>query len=331
MRAIRNNSLLEDGEGLVVTDVPTPTPSAGELLVRVTVAAFTPADQMLCAGRYYFPRPAPFTPGLTGVGVVVAHNAGLYGRYLLGKRVFFAPGYERDGAWAEHALADANTVVPLSDLDDDRGAGLGNALTAIGLVATARSSGATAVVVNAAAGNLAGLIATRCAQVGMAFIGVVRSDSQAASLRASGQDHVLVSSQADFQEALLSRASELGARVLIDSLGGGASVSMMQALPKDSTALVIGHLSRQTMTLDALPLLLGRRLTVRAFGVSEWMAGLSFFRVLGAARAAQALARSNSRMGVAHRVGLDQLLNDYQRYVGSASEGRTLVLPYSQS
>lgn len=327
MRAIVAETLGEDGEGLAIRDVPRPVPARGEVSIEVGVASFTPADRMLCAGRYYFHRDPAFIPGLTGVGVVVGHDAGLYGRYLAGRRVFFAPGYARDGAWSEWSIADANTVVPVASLSDDDAVGLGNALTAVGLVETVRSLGSAAVVVNAAAGNLAGLIATQCAAVGLGFIGVVRSSAQARALRSAGIDAVFVQGQADFAAELTAAADRAGARVLIDSLGGGASVSMMAALPLGSTSLVIGHLSRERMAFDALPLLLGRRLTVRAFGISEWMESQSFLGVLWAARQAQSIVKASARMEVAHRVGLDAMVADFRKLAQGASAGRTLIYP----
>jgi NADPH:quinone reductase-like Zn-dependent oxidoreductase len=327
MRAITCRTLSDDGTGLDLAEVPEPTLAAGEVEIEVTVAAVTPADRMLCAGQYYFDRPPTFIPGLAGVGVVSRHGPGLYGRLLVGRRVFFAPGYARDGAWAQRAVADAATVVPLwGATSDEQAVGMGNALTAIGLIQTARELRSEGVVVNAAAGNLAGLIATRCAQVGMAVVGIVRSEQQAESLRASGMETVLVQGHPSFHAELEAAAARVGARVLLDSLGGGASVGMMSALPPHATNLVIGHLSREPMAFDALSLLLGRGLTVRAFGISEWMDGLSFPGVLWAAHHAQQLVRS-TRMEVANEVGLQGLLTDYVALGKGASAGRTLVFP----
>ncbi|MFK7986578.1 MAG: zinc-binding dehydrogenase [Sandaracinaceae bacterium] len=328
MKAVVNTSLLPDGAGLAIQKVNVPELSRGEVLVRVRVSTVSPADHMLTEGGYYFPREAPFVPGLAAVGEIVDHRAGLYGRYLTGKRVFFAPGYERDGTWSEFAVADANAVVPLGDLDDERAVSLGNALTAVGLVETARDLRGSGVVVNAAGGNLAGLIAERRKAVGMKMVAIVRKDEEVRDLQAAGAAEVVLNqTDADFAEQLESAADRLDARVLIDSLGGGASAGMMKALPRGSTVLVIGHLSRQPMTFDALPLLLGRSQTVRAFGLVEWMDGLSLPRLLLASRNAQALVRGHAAMPVRHRYSLEQLVERFTSATRGTSEGRTLVFP----
>lgn len=328
MKALINTALSPDGQGLQLGDRPKPKPSRGEVLVRVRVSAINPADQLLAEGRYYFRREAPFVPGLLAVGEVVDHKAGLLGRALLGRRVFFTPGYERDGAWSEFALGDASTALPVGSLSDDVAVNLGNSITAVGLVSTAVAARTSAIVVNAAAGNLGGLIAARAKQVGLNLVAIVRGDRQVRMLRQQGVEHVVDQKNEGFETQLGELAARLRARVLIDSLGGGASATMMGAMPKDSTVLVIGSLSGKPLAFDALPLLLGRRLTLRGFGISEWLAGKSLWTMWLTSRRAQGLLAAGAGTAVSRRVALDEVPAAFADVATNASDGKTLIYPH---
>ncbi len=327
MKAIRNNALLPRGEGLELVDAPMPSPKRGEVLIKVSVSSLNPAEALLMEGRYYFQRPPPFVPGLMGIGEVVDHQAGWLGRSLKNRRVFFSPGYDRDGAWAEYAVADVMSAIPLRGLPEETALGLGNAMTAIGLVETAASSGSKGIVVNAAAGSLGGLLAKAAQRAGLAYLGVVRRADQVAQLHDAGVTHVLNQTEADFFERLRALSESLGARVLIDSLGGGASVRMMEALPKGSTAIVIGHLSKEPISFEALPFLLGRGLTLRAFGVSEWMESQSLISKLRSTMKAQSMLRDEAEARIQRRVSMGELVRSFASFTEGTSEGKTLILP----
>ncbi len=327
MKAIMNNALLPQGAGLELIDAHMPTLKRGEVLIKVHLSCLSQADLLLVEGRYYFQRPAPFVPGLMGVGEVVEHRAGLLGRLLVGRRVFFSPGYERGGAWSEYAIADAMSALPLRGLSEEAALGMGNAMTALGLVDTAAATKSQAILVNAAAGSLGGLIARAAQRAGLTFVGIVRSERQVAQLREAGVAHVLNQSEPEFLSRLESLSESLGARMLVDSLGGGASVEMMKAMPKGSTALVIGHLSQEPISFDGLPLLLGRGLTLRAFGVSEWLEARTLASRLRVAMSAQALLRAEQAPRVQRRVSMQELVPSFFSYTRGTSEGMTIIEP----
>lgn len=124
------------GTPLVLRDVETPSPSPGEVRVRVTACAVCRTDLHVVDGD--LPSPTlPLVPGHEVVGVVEALGDGVTG-IGVGERVGIGwlgwtcgacehcasgrenlcpaarfTGYTRDGGYAEHAVADARFCFPL--------------------------------------------------------------------------------------------------------------------------------------------------------------------------------------------------------------------------
>jgi len=71
MKAIRVHQF-GGPEVLKLEDVPTPRPSAGQVLVRIHAAGVNPYDTYMRAGTYAVKPTLPYTPGSDGAGVVEA-------------------------------------------------------------------------------------------------------------------------------------------------------------------------------------------------------------------------------------------------------------------
>lgn len=90
MKALRVQRYGEPANVLQVDDVPVPTPSAGQVRIRVHACAFNPADWAVCQG--FFPLPPPRGIGFDVSGVVDAIGEGVTG-VSMGDRVFGVPDY----------------------------------------------------------------------------------------------------------------------------------------------------------------------------------------------------------------------------------------------
>src|SRR6188768_2798715 len=73
--------------GLEVRERPVPEPRRGQVVVRIEAAPCNPSDLLLLQGKYGTLKTLPTVPGWEGTGMVVANGGGLYGRWLVGKRV----------------------------------------------------------------------------------------------------------------------------------------------------------------------------------------------------------------------------------------------------
>jgi NADPH-dependent curcumin reductase CurA len=69
MKAIRVHEF-GGPEVLKLEEVPTPKPSAGQVLVRIHAAGVNPYETYMRADTYPLKPPLPYTPGSDGAGVV---------------------------------------------------------------------------------------------------------------------------------------------------------------------------------------------------------------------------------------------------------------------
>jgi NADPH2:quinone reductase len=133
--------------------VPTPKPSAGQVLVRIHAAGVNPYGTWMRAGTYAVKPTLPYTPGSDGAGVVEAVGEGVK-KVKRSDRVYTARTLT--GAYAEYALALEEQVHPLpAKVDFKQGAGLwvpyGTAYHALHHSATAHAS--ESVLVHGASGG----------------------------------------------------------------------------------------------------------------------------------------------------------------------------------
>jgi NADPH:quinone reductase-like Zn-dependent oxidoreductase len=151
MRAVRLRTP-EGAAGLVLEELDTPAPGAGEVLVRVHAAAITrneldwPVDRL------------PATPSYELSGVVAALGPDVDG-FQVGEAVYALTGFDRDGAAADYA------VVPGAFLAPKPGT-LGHVVSAAiplaalsawqGLFDHGRLAGGQRVLVHGAAGGVGG-------------------------------------------------------------------------------------------------------------------------------------------------------------------------------
>src|ERR1700719_1030672 len=109
-------------EVLKLEDVPTPKPSAGQVLVKIHAAGVNPADTYARSGNYAVLPALPYTPGTDGAGVIDAVGDGVK-KVKAGDRVYVAKSVS--GTYAEYALALESQVYPLPDrISFPQGAGV---------------------------------------------------------------------------------------------------------------------------------------------------------------------------------------------------------------
>ena len=146
-------------EVLEIVESSTPTPQAGELLVRVGAAGINFFEVLMRQNRYAVTPDLPMALGVEAAGVVEAVGEGVV-TPAVGTRVavpLFALG--RSGGYADYVIADASSVVALPDglSFEDATTLLVQGLTALHLVRQSPPKD-KAVLVNAAAGGVGSLL-----------------------------------------------------------------------------------------------------------------------------------------------------------------------------
>ena len=173
-------------EVLEHTDVPSPVPGDGELLVRVGAAGVNYIDTYQRSGQYQVPLPTAL--GLEGAGVVVASNSS---EFSVGDRVAWMSVL---GSYASEVVVPASAAVRVPDgLDVElAAAALLQGITAHYLThSTHVVKEGDRVLVHAAAGGV-GLLLTQWAKSKGAFVvATVSTDEKEALAREAGADQVL--------------------------------------------------------------------------------------------------------------------------------------------
>src|SRR6266849_6002101 len=99
-------------EQLKYEDIPTPTPKAGQALVKIAAAGVNYIDTYHRTGFYKLP--IPFTPGQEAAGTVEAIGEGVT-RVAPGDRVAYT---SVPGAYAEYAAVPEKMLVKIPDTVD---------------------------------------------------------------------------------------------------------------------------------------------------------------------------------------------------------------------
>jgi NADPH:quinone reductase-like Zn-dependent oxidoreductase len=261
-------------------EVPEPQRRPGEALVRIRAAALNPVELHIWNGHFFDgpPRP-PYVIGLEGVGVVEEGE-----RLSPGTRVrveFVHPGYGRDGAIAEYAVApeepDASdrasqaSVAPIGDeLDDTAAAALGvPVFTALMCLERAQRAGASLggahVLVTGATGAV-GLVAVQLAKLmGAARVVAAGRDGERLERALSlGADAAVELGDGLGAEELRERFSEAAAGrldVALDPLWGAPARAAIDALTHDGVYVSFGQAASPVAELSGIPMR-NRRVTL---------------------------------------------------------------------
>jgi NADPH2:quinone reductase len=215
MRAIRFDKT-GGPEVLALEDVPTPTPGAGEVLVRNAACGVNFLDTYHRSGLY--PVALPSGLGQEAAGVVEALGESV-SDFRIGERVTFT---NIMGAYAEFSVVPAARLLKLPDrvADDIAASSLLKGLTArFLLMATRPVKAGDTILWHAAAGGV-GQIATQwAAHLGARVIGVVGNDEKAALAKANGCAEVIVSSRGDIAAKVRELTNGEGVPVVYDSVG----------------------------------------------------------------------------------------------------------------
>jgi NADPH2:quinone reductase len=309
-----------------------PRPARGQVLVRVEASPCNPSDLLLLTGKYGVRKTLPAVPGWEGAGAVVQSGGGLIARWLLGRRVAFGSQADRDGAWAQFAIADANMCIPLrAAVDIQQGASLIiNPLTAIGLLHEARRRRSRAAVSAAAASQLGRMLLGLARRARFPLIHIVRREEQAKLLRSLGAEYVLNSETAGFTDQLRDLCARLHATVAFDAIAGEMTGILLEAMPPQSTLLLYGLLSGQCCARINPVDMLSQDKCVQGFYLGNWLKRIGMIRTIrAAARVQRMIIAGQLRTEVAHRLPLADVRQGLLHYCKNMTAGKAIVTPWA--
>ena len=179
-------------ENLKFADLPDPTPTAGEVLVRVGAVSVNPIDTYVRSGMVATELPMPFVVGSDLAGTVEAVGEGVT-QWKTGDRVWGANqgGHGRQGTAAELACVGEEWLhaTPEGVSDEDAAAVALVGITAhIGLVLRAQVVAGETVFVNGGAGGVGSMVVQIAKALGARVIATAGSDERVAKAKAFGAD-----------------------------------------------------------------------------------------------------------------------------------------------
>jgi NADPH2:quinone reductase len=242
--------------------VPTPKPSAGQVLVRIHAAGVNPYETYMRAGTYPLKPPLPYTPGSDGAGVVEAVGEGVK-KVRANDRVY--TGRTASGSYAEYALALEEEVHPLpAKVDFKQGAGIwvpyGTAYHALHHQAKARAS--EIVLVHGASGGV-GIAALQIARaMDLSVLGTAGTPKGLEIAKREGAHTVFDHRKAGYQDEIRHSTGNRGVDVILEMLANVNLSHDTKLLANNGRIIVIG--SRGEITINPRELM-GRRASIRGF------------------------------------------------------------------
>jgi len=239
-------------EAMEYTEVPTPRPEQGQVLVRIEAIGVNFIDVYHRTGLY--PLPTPFTPGMEAGGVVEELGAGVEG-VEVGDRVCF----QNLGTYAEYAVVAAEKLIPLPDGIDSRtaAAALLQGITAHYLSSsTYPLADGDTTLIHAAAGGVGGILVQMAKRRG-AHVFATASSSKLDIVREAGADVVIDYTSKDFEEEVMRETAGRGVDVVYDSVARDTFDRSLNCVTARGMLVMYGNSSGPVPPFDVLRLARG--------------------------------------------------------------------------
>ena len=244
-------------DALSWTELPTPTPKAGEVLIAIQAASLNFPDLLMVQNKYQTKPPLPFVPGAEYAGVIEALGEGVT-HLKVGQPVACLSG---TGGFGTHTVAPAALCMPLPP-----GFPFVDAAAFIMTYATGHhalvdrgqlKAGETVLVLGAAGG--VGTAAIQIAKtMGAKVIAAASSDDKCALCSSIGADATINYSTQDLRATLKTLTDGKGPDVIYDPVGGDLAEPALRSIARRGRYLVIGFAAGPIPALPwNLPLLKG--------------------------------------------------------------------------
>ena len=252
---------------LQVESQPWPTPSAGEVIVKMRAVPINPADLNQIEGKYPVRAQLPATPGFEGAGIIADVDRDVT-NVAAGALVILPHNI---GTWRDAVAvkADELVVVPAGIKPVHAAMLKINPMTAWRLlhdyVDLARGDWLIQNAANSAAGRAVIQIAH---ELGYKTVNVVRRSELISELRADGGDIVLVDSEnlrREVQDAIGAPPVRLG----LNAVGGESALRLANCLAPGSTLVTYGAMSLQPLKIPN-GLLIFKDLRFRGIWINKW-------------------------------------------------------------
>ncbi|XP_078358624.1 quinone oxidoreductase-like [Oculina patagonica] len=248
MKAIRVSSFGGPEELKLVSDVPVPSVSSGQVLVKIKAAGVNPVDTYIATGKYGIKPALPYTPGSDGAGVV--HSVGKdVTNVKEGDRVYV--GGSLTGTYSEFALCNASSVHLMPDsVSFSQGAAIYipyySAYRA--LFQSIHTKAGETVLVHGASGGV-GIAAVQLAKAyGMIVLGTAGTAEGEKAVKQAGASQVFNHRQDGYVQNILDATGGRGVDVIVEMLASASLSKDLKLVANKGRIAVVG--SRGTIKIN---------------------------------------------------------------------------------
>lgn len=317
-------------KSLKIEERTTPTLKENQVLIRVKASICNPSDLAFIRGVYGIKKETPVVPGFEATGEVVETGSADAAKSLEGQRVAFAANDALDGTWAEFAVADAGACMPVSEhIPDEQAAGMIiNPFTAYALIEHAQNNGSKAIVIDAAASQLAGMMRAIAKQKTMRTINIVREDSQVQQLLFEDADYALNMRDNDFYSKLYETVRKDDTYTALDAVGGGLTGVLVNAMPPSSQVIVYGSLSENSINnVDPRDLIYHEKV-IRGFSLGKWFRSKTQEEIADILQFIQEMmVKGEIKYKIHKKVPLERVHPALHDYIANMSDGKIVFMP----
>lgn len=226
-------------EALAWTELPTPEPKAGEVLIEIKAASLNFPDLLIVQNKYQMKPPLPFVPGSEYAGIVQAVGDGV--KHLrVGQSVACLSG---TGGFGTHVVAPAALCMPLPEGFPHVDAAAFIMIYATSyhaLVDRAQLKAGETVLVLGAAGGVGTAAIQITKTMGARVIAAASTDEKCALCLSLGADAVINYGKEDLRSALKALTDGKGPDVVYDPVGGDLAEPALRSIAWRGRYLVVG-------------------------------------------------------------------------------------------
>lgn len=228
-----------DVDKLLWKEKPEPVPGPGQVAVRLKLTSVNFADINGRSGTGV--ATLPFTPGLDGMGTVVAVGPNVT-RVKPGDRVSVNPD---GGSYAEVVLAREGLVFPVdASIADEAAASITVLVTAWNILhRAARIQKGESILIHAAAGGVGSVLVQMAREAGARIFATAGSPEKLEIARGFGADVVIDYTKDDFAKIVKDGTGGNGPDVIADAIGGDVFAKGMEILAPFGRMVTYGQSS----------------------------------------------------------------------------------------
>jgi NADPH2:quinone reductase len=254
MRALQFTEFGNPGV-LRIADLPTPSGTTRDAVIRVEAASVNPSDVKNVAGAMDW-TVLPRTPGRDFAGVVVSGPPEWTGAPVWGTGGDI--GFIRDGSHAEFIAVPVDALARKPErlsFDEASTVGVNFVVAWYGVVETAQLTSGETIAVFGVSGGVGGAVAQIARALGANVIGVDRCRPAPQTPAAAAiDDFIAFDPAADVAAAIKQRTGGRGVDVVYDAVGGVTTQSALAALAHRGRLVVISAVGSPSVEVNLLDL-----------------------------------------------------------------------------